>query len=63
MCDVAYSATAPAHEEPAPAVQPKQWRSVTTRRGTTRPAASSADSVCGAPWFDGIASIWLKSQS
>ena len=49
-------------DEPAPAVQPKQWRPMAMRR-PARPCTVASKMVCGAPAPAGRSIIWLKSQS
>ena len=48
--------------EPAPAVHPKQWRPVRTRRSSPS-SRRRLPSVGGVPWSRPRSSIWLKSQS
>lgn len=52
----------PPQLDPAPAVQPKQWRPVTIARPISR-AGSKSKIVCGEGSSTGNSSIWLKSQS
>src|SRR5271157_3019603 len=53
---------APPQEEPAPAVQPKQWLPVAMGRPSSL-SGSRSQRKSGAPFFHGIPSCWLKSQS
>lgn len=57
-----YATVAPPQLDPAPAVQPKQWRSTTMDRDSS--ASRSKSAMCrGTPGSTGMSSIWLKSQS
>ena len=57
-----YETVAPEQLDPAPAVQPKQWRSTTIDRDSS--ASRSKSAMCrGTPGSTGMSSIWLKSQS
>ena len=60
--DHADATAAAQQEEPAPAVQPKQWRPVTICR-LSRKAGSKASIRRGAPWFTALPMARLKSQS
>ena len=57
-----WATVAPPQPDPAPAVQPKQWRSTTIDRESS--ASRSKSAMCrGTPGSTGMSSIWLKSQS
>jgi hypothetical protein len=54
--------SAPPQEEPWPAVQPKQWLSIATRRPWSR-SESRSHRKSGSSFFHCMPSCWLKSQS